>query len=95
MYRFHITDPVYFDRSLKFSVEHGRSNVLTLDLASVAYWYQAEPHKTFPDLPSREARRPRPLINMRDIHQWRHEWRKSRGSDPTLWGTEPAQETKP
>jgi hypothetical protein len=25
------------------------------DIASVAYWYQAEPHAAFPKLPDREA----------------------------------------
>jgi hypothetical protein len=42
VYRYHITDPVYFEESLKFTIEHGHNNNLTLDLASVAYWYQAD-----------------------------------------------------
>ena len=29
------------------------------DIASVAYWYQAEPHAEFPRLPSLEERYPR------------------------------------
>ena len=48
VYRYHITDPVYFEKSLKFSIEHGHNNSLSLDLASVAYWYQVEPHKQLP-----------------------------------------------
>ena len=52
VYRFHMTDPVYFDKSLRFSIEHGHDNNLTLDLSSVAYWYQTEPHKKFPPLPA-------------------------------------------
>jgi hypothetical protein len=23
-----------------------------------------------------------------DIHRWRHEWRKSKGSQPQLWGND-------
>ena len=38
-------------KSLRVSIEHGHDNNLTLDLSSVAYWYQTEPHKTFPPLP--------------------------------------------
>jgi Protein of unknown function (DUF2961) len=91
VYRFHIADPLYFDRSLRFTIEHGHDNNLTLDLASVAYWYQAEPHKAFAPLLDRASRAPKPFIGVVDIHRWRHEWRKSMGSDSTLWG----RETKP
>src|SRR5690606_14593994 len=34
VYRFHITDPIYFDKSLRFTIEHGHNNVLVLDLRS-------------------------------------------------------------
>jgi hypothetical protein len=88
VYRFHMSDPVYFDRSLRFSIEHGHDNNLTLDLSSVAYWYQSEPHKPFPPLPSREARKPKPRIGEVDMHLWRDAWRKSRGSGSQLWGNE-------
>jgi hypothetical protein len=88
VYRFHIADPIYFDRSLRFSIEHGHDNNLTLDLSSVAYWYQSEPHKPFPPFPSREARKPKPRLNEVDIHLWRDAWRKSQGSGSQLWGNE-------
>jgi hypothetical protein len=88
VYRFHITDPVYFDSSLRFSIEHGHNNALTLDIATVAYWYQTEPHQNFPPLPNREARKPRPFIGTVQMHRWRDEWRKNKGSDPQLWGNE-------
>jgi hypothetical protein len=88
VYRFHLADPVYFDRSLRFSIEHGHDNNLTLDLSSVAYWYQAEPHKPFPPFPSREARKPKPRIDEVDMHLWRDAWRKARGSGSQLWGDE-------
>jgi Protein of unknown function (DUF2961) len=88
VYRFHLADPVYFDRSLRFSIEHGHDNNLTLDLSSVAYWYQGEPHKAFPAFPSREARKPKPKIGEVDIHLWRDAWRKAHGSGSQLWGNE-------
>jgi hypothetical protein len=87
-YRFMLEDPVIFSKSLRASIEHGHDNSLTLDLSTVAYWYQAEPHKRFPILPPKERRANMPEITVRDVHRWRHEWRKSHGSSPTLWGTE-------
>jgi hypothetical protein len=91
VYRFHVADPVYFDRSLRFSIEHGHDNNLTLDLSSVAYWYQAEPHKPFVQLPSREARKPKPRIGEVDMHLWRDAWRRAKGSGGALWGNEKPQ----
>jgi hypothetical protein len=92
VYRFHLSDPVYFDRSLRFSIEHGHDNNLTLDLSTVAYWYQAEPHKKFPAFPSREARKPKPRIGEVDLHLWRDAWRKARGGEGRLWGDEKKKE---
>ena len=88
VYRFHVTDPLYFDRSLRFTIEHGHNNNLTLDISSVAYWYQAGPHKPYPAVPDRAARKPRRFIGVEDMHRWRHEWRKNRGGEPRLWGDE-------
>ncbi len=93
VYRFHVSDPVYFDKSLRFSIEHGHNDNLTLDLSSVAYWYQQEPHKAFPPFPTRVSRKPMPPISEVDIHLWRHEWRKAKGSGTTLWGNE--KESRP
>lgn len=87
VYRFFITDPIFFDTALKGTIEHGHNNVLTLDLATVAYWYQSEA-SGLPAAPSKETRRLKRLITPKDIHLWRHEWRKSRGNSPTLWGDE-------
>lgn len=88
VFRFHITDPVFFEKSLRFSIEHGHNNNLTLSMATVAYWYQTEPHKKFPELISKEDRKPLPFIGVVDIHRWRHEWRKSKGNGAKLWGNE-------
>lgn len=59
LYRFHVEDPVHFQKSLRFSIEHGHANDQGNDYSSVAYWYQTEPHKTFPPFPSLELRMPR------------------------------------
>ena len=59
-YRWHITDPVYFEKDLRITIQslgwqsEGRYLPLEDDLASVAYWYQAEPHAPFPPLPPNE-----------------------------------------
>jgi hypothetical protein len=86
-YRFHMEDPIRFSRSLRASIEHGHANVLTLELASVAYWYQTLPHKPFPPLAPADERRPRPDIGPVDVHRWRDAWRQARGGGQ-LWGNE-------
>ncbi len=86
-YRFLLEDPVYFEKSLHASIEHGHANVLTLDIATVAFWYQLEPHKVFSPMLSRENRQNMRGIGMIDIHKWRDAWRKSKGGG-ALWGNE-------
>ncbi len=86
-YRFHLEDPVVFDKSLRASIEHGHANSLTLDLCTVAYWYQTEPHAAFAPLPARIQRQPMPPILPTDIHKWRDAWRRKQGGGP-LWGNE-------
>ncbi len=57
-YRWHITDPVRFETDLRVTIQslgwktEGRYLPLEDDLASVAYWYQLEPHNPFPALPA-------------------------------------------
>jgi len=59
-YRWHVHDPIRFEQDLKVTIQslgwqsEGRYLPLQDDLASVAYWYQLEPHAPFPALPSRE-----------------------------------------
>ena len=61
LYRWHVMDPVRFERDLRVTIQalgwrgDGRYLPLQDDIASVAYWYQAEPHGAFPALPSRDA----------------------------------------
>lgn len=87
-YRFHLEDPIRFKKSLRASIEHGHANVLTLEMASVAYWYQSLPAKRFPTLASPADRIPRSDLSAVDIHRMRDAWRvwKSGGK---LWGNEP------
>ncbi len=59
-YRFHIEDPVFFEKTIRVSIEHGHANNLSNDYSSTAYWYQSEPHEPFPALPGVKERLPRP-----------------------------------
>lgn len=87
LYRFFINDPVFFEKDLKVTIEHGHNNNLTLDLASVAYWYQ-DKACVLPTSPTKEERKFKPIIGVTDIHKWRHEWRKSKGNNSRFWGNE-------
>ena len=86
VYRFHLEDPIRFTKSLRASIEHGHANCLTLELASVAYWYQTLPSKPFDPLPNMAMRIPRPEIGVVDVHRWRDCWRTHRVGD--RWGNE-------
>jgi len=59
MYRWYLVDPIRFERSLVWTIEHGHTNNYENDYTSVAYWYQIEPHAPFPALPEAQARLPR------------------------------------
>ncbi|MCU0643160.1 MAG: DUF2961 domain-containing protein, partial [bacterium] len=60
LYRWHIMDPVRFEKDLKVTMQAlgwmsgGRYLPLQDDIASVAFWYQKEPHASFPKLPDRD-----------------------------------------
>jgi hypothetical protein len=61
MYRWHIMDPIRFQHDLRVTIQAlgwrsplgGQPRYLPLqdDIASTAFWYQAEPHAAFPPLP--------------------------------------------
>ena len=60
-YRWHIPDPIFFEKDLKVTVQqigvsHNGLFERQDDLSSVAYWYQIEPHAPLPDLPKVEKR---------------------------------------
>jgi hypothetical protein len=60
LYRWHIMDPIRFKEDLRVTIQAlgwrsgGRYLPLQDDIASVAYWYQTEPHNPFPDLPDKD-----------------------------------------
>jgi hypothetical protein len=58
MYRWHIPDPIRFERDLAVTVQglgwrKDRFILLHDDIASVAFWYQTLPTAPFPALPAR------------------------------------------
>lgn len=59
LYRFHLEDPIRFEKSLQFSIEHGHANDQGNDYSSVAYWYQIGDHAEHPELPPVAERLPR------------------------------------
>ncbi len=68
MYRWHIKDPVFFEEDFKATVQalgwnlsEGKNHTkkfrpLRDDIASVAYWYQTEPHTPFEEISGRDER---------------------------------------
>ncbi len=68
VYRWHITDPVLFAKSLRVEIEHKGVSFnadgsvksgfeeRADDFSSVAFWYQTEPHKPYPGMPKGYAR---------------------------------------
>jgi Protein of unknown function (DUF2961) len=58
MYRFHIEDPIYFQSSLRATIEHGHADDRADDYTSVAFWYQTEPHQKLSPLPPVNERLP-------------------------------------
>jgi hypothetical protein len=57
LYRWHIMDPIRFEKDLKVTIQDlgwrhgGRYLPQESDISSVAFWYQAEPHNQFPEFP--------------------------------------------
>jgi len=60
LYRFHIEDPIRFERSIRVTIETGHDNALANDYSSTAYWYQIGRTTPLKPLPPVEARLPRP-----------------------------------
>jgi hypothetical protein len=65
LYRWHILDPIEFHKDLKVTIQDigwypdGTYQPEGDDIASVAFWYQSEPHVPFPALPQLSNRWPR------------------------------------
>lgn len=57
LYRWHVMDPVRFDKDLKITIQDlgwrrgGRYLAQKSDISSVCFWYQTEPHAKFPKIP--------------------------------------------
>ena len=87
-YRFHITDPVRFEKSLRVTIEHGHANHLSDDWSSTAYWYQTLPTSkeitilpveerlpNVPKLPERELKLPELTEEMKAARaSWEKRW---------------------
>ena len=64
LYRWHLPDPICFENDLKVTIQalgwgsNGKYRLLDDDIASVAYWYQTEPHQPFPALLPLVLRKP-------------------------------------
>ena len=58
MYRWHITDPIYFKEDLRVTIQalgwrsEGRYLPLQDDISSVAYWYSDRLDDAYPPLPT-------------------------------------------
>jgi len=58
LYRWHILDPVRFEKDLKVTIQDlgwrqgGRYLPQKSDIASVCYWYQTEPHAKYKKIPA-------------------------------------------
>jgi hypothetical protein len=58
MYRWHIPDPIYFEKNLRVTIQAlgwrsgGRYLPLKDDISSVAFWYQDKPAAKFPKFPT-------------------------------------------
>ncbi|MHA1146658.1 MAG: glycoside hydrolase family 172 protein [Promethearchaeota archaeon] len=71
-YRYHIEDPIYFNKQIIVTIEHGHDNHRSDDYSSTAYWYQAEPHdhSIWPKPLDRKGRKPKGI-------SWSHTIRKT------------------
>jgi len=59
MYRFHVEDPIRFERAIRVTIETGHDNALANDYWSTAYWYQLGRREPLPPLAPVEKRIPR------------------------------------
>jgi hypothetical protein len=65
LYRWHIMDPIRFQHDIRVKIQalghwpNKKFKPLEDDIASIAYWYQKEPHNPFPKLLPKEDRWPR------------------------------------
>lgn len=65
-YRYHVLDPINFEKDIRVSIEHGHANHRSDDYSSTAYWYQREPHQKFAPLLGVEERMPLDHLKTRE-----------------------------
>jgi len=58
MYYFYVNEPVVFQKDIRVTIEHGHNNNFANSYTSTAFWYQSEPHKTFPPMLAAKDRLP-------------------------------------
>jgi hypothetical protein len=74
-YRYHIPDPISFEKEILVTIERGHDNHRLSDAwDSTAYWYQIEPHEPFPELPSKNERKPRKESFVWKVFKWMMKW---------------------
>jgi len=69
MYRFHLADPIYFNRSITAGIEHDHANQRSDSYTSVAFWYQKEPHEKLDPLPPVQERLLHPYWRIESLQQ--------------------------
>lgn len=57
-YRYHVLDPILFEKSIRVTIEHGHNNHRSDDVSSTAYWYQSAPVRAMPPMPPVSERLP-------------------------------------
>lgn len=91
-YRFHVLDPIPFDRSFRLEFEHygeGKDNRGELSFyterrdnwSGVAYWYQSEPHKPTGPLPAVWNRLPGEANTDRAVYEFVRDAQQARQDD--------------
>ena len=87
-YRFHITDPIRFEKKIRVSIEHGHANQLSDDWSSTAYWYQTLPTgKPLTILPVEQRLPNVPVLKDRvyDLPELTEEQKAARASYAERW----------
>jgi len=93
VYQFYTTNPIQFNKTVNFTIEHGPNNVDIADFSSTVYWYQSEPHLKFPSMLKSGMRIPLRIIppaNMMEAEQVKFNLGNihSKVMDMTDYGTE-------
>jgi len=66
-YRFHMVDPIRFEKRIRVTFEHGHGNHLSDDWSSTAYWYQTLPSPVLEILPVGQRLPLRPVDRVIDV----------------------------